>query len=115
MKILVIDDEPLIRRALQKAFQKKNYEVQLAQNGAEGLELWRKYKPDIVFLDIIMPGMNGWRVLQEISRSEEKVVVMSAYTGDEAQKKSNESKYDLFLSKPFESIEEVVGIVEAWK
>lgn len=103
MKVLVVDDEPLIRRSLEKVFTKNGHEVISSDNGLDGLELWTKHQPELVFLDVLMPGMTGPEVIQKIPlpRSS-KVILISAFTGD----LKLESKYqpDLFLKKPFENI-----------
>ncbi len=113
IKILVIDDEPLIRRAFQKLFQKEQYQVFLAEDGLIGVELWEKEKPDCIFLDVIMPGLNGWEVLEKKGDfSGAKVQMMSAYTGDLHDKKIWIEKIDGFLQKPFEDIMKIKNWVD---
>ena len=110
-KILVVDDEPLIRRSLSRVFADKGHEVRTSEDGTKGLEEWRHYQPDIVFLDVQMPGLTGPQVIAEIGASHKsKVILMSAYSGT-APEKFN-IKYDLFLSKPFEDIFKIVEIAE---
>jgi len=65
-KILVVDDEDDIRYVLKKFLREKNYEVIEAKGGSQCLELLEKEKPDLVILDILMPGMNGWEVCRRI-------------------------------------------------
>ncbi len=116
IKILVIDDEPLIRRAFQKLFQGDQYEVMLAEDGLKGLEMWQKEKPECVFLDVIMPGLNGWEVLEKKGDfSGAKVQMMSAYTGDLQGKKQWIEKIDGFLQKPFEDILKIRSWVDGLK
>ena len=113
MKILVIDDEPLVRRALQRVFEKVGHTVCLAQDGAEGLRTWQLETPDVVFLDVIMPQMSGPQVLEKIEshlRRRTKVVMMSAYSGHQEP-----GLADRFVSKPFEDIEDLVKLVEGFK
>jgi CheY-like chemotaxis protein len=113
IKILVIDDEPLIRRAFQKLFQGDKYEVFLAEDGLVGHELWERVRPDCVFLDVIMPGLNGWEVLEKKDDfSGAKVQMMSAYTGDLHDKKRWIEKIDGFLQKPFEDIMKIKSWVD---
>jgi CheY-like chemotaxis protein len=64
-KILLIEDENLLIDLLQKKLAEAGYLVSLARNGQEGMELMRKNNPDIVLLDIIMPKMGGFEVLEE--------------------------------------------------
>jgi DNA-binding NtrC family response regulator len=68
VKILVIDDEESIRELLDILLRRKGYDVVLAANGQKGLEVFRRERPDVVILDLKMPGMNGLAVLQELHR-----------------------------------------------
>ena len=65
-KILVIDDEPGIRDLLDTLLRRKGYDVVLAESGQKGLELFRREHPDVIVLDLKMPGMNGLTVLQQV-------------------------------------------------
>jgi two-component system OmpR family response regulator len=62
-KVLIIDDEPLICKTTALLLKKMNFEAITARGGIEGIALAEKVRPDIVLLDIIMPGMDGWSVL----------------------------------------------------
>jgi CheY-like chemotaxis protein len=64
--ILVIDDEPGIRDLLDTLLSRKGYDVVLADSGQKGLEVFRRARPDVIVLDLKMPGMNGVTVLQQI-------------------------------------------------
>ena len=66
VKILAIDDEPQIRRALKSMLTTRNYEVLLAAHGEEALDLAAASLPDLVILDLTMPGMNGMEVCREL-------------------------------------------------
>ena len=65
-KILVIDDEPGIRDLLDTLLRRKGYDVVLAESGQKGLDLFRRERPDVVVLDLKMPGMDGLTVLQQV-------------------------------------------------
>jgi two-component system OmpR family response regulator len=65
-KILVIDDEEGIRDLLDTILRRKGYDVVLAENGPKGLELLRRERPDVIVLDLNMPGMDGLTVLQQV-------------------------------------------------
>ena len=65
-KILVIDDEQGIRDLLDTLLSRKGYDVVLAESGRKGLELFRRERPDVVVLDLKMPGMDGLAVLQQV-------------------------------------------------
>ncbi len=65
-KILVVDDESALVRALSKALTNKGYEVLEAGNGQEALRLFFSHKPDLVLLDVVMPGLDGWQTCSRI-------------------------------------------------
>src|SRR3972149_6469134 len=65
-KILIIEDDPLMRRLYQKIFTFEKYEVESAEDGEEGLEKARKVKPTLILLDVMMPKMNGLQVLEKL-------------------------------------------------
>jgi CheY-like chemotaxis protein len=65
-KILVIDDEQGIRELLDTLLRRKGYDVILAANGQKGLEIFRRERPDVIVLDLKMPGMDGLTVLREV-------------------------------------------------
>ena len=65
-KILVIDDEQGIRDLLDTLLRRKGYDVVLAESGQKGLDLFRRERPDVVVLDLKMPGMDGLAVLQQV-------------------------------------------------
>lgn len=113
MKILIIDDEQLIVRALELGFKKKGHHVYSAYTAAEGLSLWKKIQPEFVFLDYMLPDHNADFIIQEIGDlSNVKVVIMSAYTGDNLVQDSLPGIKG-FLKKPFQNIFEVYQMVEA--
>ncbi len=75
-KILVVDDEVEVVRILQDFLTSKGYEVATALNGAEALAKVREMKPDIVLLDIIMPGIGGIDTLKEIKKIDPTIAVI---------------------------------------
>lgn len=70
-KILIIEDEKVLSELLEKKIKEDGYEVFIAMDGEEGLELMKKEKPDLVLLDIIMPRMDGFRVMEEMNKDPE--------------------------------------------
>ena len=70
-KILLIEDEELIIQLLQKKLAKYGYDVLIARDGAEGLREMRKLSPDLILLDIVMPKMDGFAVLEEMQKDKE--------------------------------------------
>lgn len=114
MKVLVVDDEPAVRLSLKRALNLKGHEVQEAEDGLRGVEIWRQWRPDLVMLDVLMPGLTGPAVLQEMGKAHNsKVLLMSAYSGDYDLERVKAMGADHFLAKPFASIFDVVTLVEA--
>jgi two-component system alkaline phosphatase synthesis response regulator PhoP len=69
--ILIIDDHERTVKAIQRILQKEGYEVLTALDGATGLKKAREEKPDLIILDIVMPGMNGYEVCYHLQRRED--------------------------------------------
>ncbi|MBX2988617.1 MAG: response regulator [Bdellovibrionaceae bacterium] len=113
MKILIVDDEVLVRRSLERVVRKQGHEVWEAADGVDGLSKWREHDPDLVFLDVLMPGLTGPQVLEEIGPSRRaKVILMSAYLGQEKISEGSVLAVDMFLPKPFEDVFEIVRRAE---
>jgi two-component system response regulator AtoC len=103
-KILVIDDEPILRDSLEVALKTSDYEVLTARTGEEGLEQFRKENPDLILLDHWLPGINGDEVLRRIKEEEPEIpiIVMTAQGSIEmAVSLMKMGAFD-FLVKPFE-------------
>ena len=90
-KVLIIDDEPPYRKIYQRKFEVSGYEATTAENGQEGLEKMRSFKPDIVFCDLMMPMLDGFQLLDQAKADPELntipiVVLTNLSTTDDAQK-----------------------------
>jgi len=70
-KILIIEDEEIMIDLLQRKLAQEGYEILVAKNGVEGLEKMKEFFPDLVLLDIIMPKMGGFEVMEEKQKDEE--------------------------------------------
>lgn len=113
MKVLIVDDESLVRRSLKKAFTRKGHEVAEAENGLEGETRWTEFKPDVVVLDVLMPGLTGPQLMERMAGvTDAKVVLISAYAGDYNLDSAQKMGAQLFIQKPFESVLDVVTAVE---
>jgi len=70
-KILLIEDEEIMVGLLQKKLRKEGYEISVARDGEEGLRAVREIKPNLILLDIIMPKMGGFEVMEEMAKDKE--------------------------------------------
>jgi len=70
-KILIVEDEEIITDLIQKKLSDEGYEVSSAKDGVEGLEKMKEIKPDLILLDIIMPKMGGFEVMEEMNKTPE--------------------------------------------
>ena len=102
-KILVVDDEAAICEMLRLYFENEGYEVKTAADGAEGLNFFKLYEPDLVLLDIMLPKKDGWQVCREIREISSKPVIMITAKGDVFDKVLGlELGADDFVVKPFD-------------
>lgn len=114
IKVLIIDDEKLVRLSLERVFKKSGHIVELAEDGEVGLDKWMSFEPELVILDILMPKLNGPEVLEKMKpKSKSKVILISAYSGEYNLQKAQDIGADLFISKPFENIFDVLKQAES--
>lgn len=112
-RILVADDEPTIRSLVAEILSENGYSVVLAQSGSEALRMISTEKPDAVLLDMMMPDINGWAVLEACRKAPPEVslpiVVMSTVVApDEAKRLGAQG----CLPKPFD-IDEMVALLHS--
>ena len=114
-KILVVDDEPYLIRSLTFVLEKEGYDVSSATNGEEAMIKVRESKPDLMFLDVMMPKKNGYEVCQEVKSNptlSDIYVIMLTAKGQEADREKGLALgADEFITKPFSPIK-VVGRVK---
>lgn len=114
-KILIADDEHKIIMTLEYAFKKAGYEVFIARDGSEVLELLKTEIPDMILLDIMMPNVDGYTTLSEIKKDKNlsgiKVILLSAKSGEADIKKGLELGADDYITKPY-SIKKLTERVE---
>lgn len=102
-KIIIIDDEEIVRDSCIQILMKNNYIIQTASNGLDGVELVKEFHPDLVFVDLKMPGISGFEVLEKIHAFDPTIVtiVITGFaTVDSAVDAMKKGSYD-FLPKPF--------------
>lgn len=114
-RVLIVDDEPNIVTALEFLFRRSDYEVKVASTGDEALLAIDSDRPDVVLMDVMMPGRNGYEVCQAIRERPElagiKIVMLSTRGNDAEISKGLSLGADLYVTKPF-STQELVGSVD---
>ena len=107
IKILVVDDSKDTTWLLRRTLTDENYEVEIAQNGLDGLRLAYHFRPDLVLLDVMMPDMDGWTTLRRLREfSEVPVIMLTAVGGEKSLVQGLDSGADDYVTKPF-SMEEL--------
>jgi DNA-binding response OmpR family regulator len=113
-KILVVEDHPTVREVLHTLLGMEDYEVAVAPNGEAGLALAEVLRPDVVILDVMMPGLNGYEVCRAIKARAEhtRVVMVTARSSEEDERAGREAGADAYLRKPFSPLDilEAVGV-----
>lgn len=108
MKILIADDELLIRKTLKKVFEQKGFDVLICEDGQKALDQWQSFDPDLVILDVIMPLKGGVDILKEIEGDKDfekaKIVMISAYSAGGTKEEFLKMGAVDFIRKPFENI-----------
>lgn len=104
-KILIVDDEPNIVMSLEYIFKKENFEVFIARDGAEAIDIVENDIPDIIILDIMMPNVDGFQVLKYLKANEHlseiKVIFLSAKNKVSDIELGLQLGADKYMSKPF--------------
>lgn len=112
-KILVVDDEISLQETLSYNLKKEGYFVEVAGNGIVGLELFRASKPDLVILDVMLPGMDGFEICRTMRQESNTPVLMLTARDDEIDRVVGlEVGADDYLPKPF-SMRELIARVKA--
>jgi DNA-binding response OmpR family regulator len=113
MKLLVVEDDVKSRQLLKKFLVAKQYDVIEAADGAEALQQFEVETPDLVLLDVMMPKLDGWAVLERIrERSDVPVIMLTAKDTTEDKVRGLSSGVDDYITKPFDLLE-VVARIEA--
>ena len=104
-RVLVIDDEEDIRELCRVNLELEGFQVFDAANGRAGLEAVSRHRPDVIFLDLMMPEMDGWDVLRRLKENDATaqipVVVLTARTGEDDQMRGWQEGILEYVSKPF--------------
>ena len=113
-KILIVDDEPNIVMALEYTFKKNNFEVFIARDGQEALDILQSTYPDVIILDVMMPMVDGYATLEQIRKDSNlthtKVIFLSAKNKETDIQKGMDLASDAYVTKPF-SVKKIVELV----
>ncbi len=104
-KIVVIEDDPLIRKLIAQTLQRSGYEVVTANDGSEGLRIVKEAQPNLVVLDISMPGLDGYQVCQYLrgdpATATLPIIMVTAMARPADQRRGFDMGADDYLPKPF--------------
>jgi DNA-binding response OmpR family regulator len=101
-KILLVDDQAEMLWLLNHTLSEEGYEIATAQDGSEGLRQAYAFQPDLIVLDIMMPGMNGWEMLRRLREfSDVPVIMLTAIDGEANLVQGLETGADDYITKPF--------------
>lgn len=118
-RILIIDDNPVIVELLERKFAKEGYEVSGCVESQQAVDVCQQYKPDLIILDILMPGKSGWEIMGELkaetSTVDIPIIISTVKNRPEDLERSTEMKADDHIAKPYvfsdlmEKVERILG------
>lgn len=111
--ILIVDDENTIQKAVKAYLEKEGFEVIIASDGNQALEMFKRYQPHLIILDVMLPGLDGFEVLQQLRRESDTYVLMLTARNSETDRVIGLTiGADDYVTKPF-SPRELVARVKA--
>ena len=115
-EILIVDDEPSIVVPIQFLMQQQGYSVLIAENGHDALDMIYKYNPDLVLLDIMLPGIDGYEVCEIVRLNPNfrkvKIIFLTAKGREEEIAKGLALGADAYITKPYSNAELVAKVKE---
>jgi len=118
-EILVVDDEPGVVVPIQFLLEQQGHRVMIAERGEDALDLIYQYKPDLVLLDIMLPGIDGYEVCEIVRLNpryrKTKIIFLTAKGGEEEIAKGLALGADAYITKPFSNIELIATVKEILK
>ncbi len=110
-RVLVVDDEPTVTEVVERYLSLEGYDVSLAANGHEALKLAQEWAPDLVVLDLMLPGVDGLEVCRQLRRDSQVPIIMLTAKGDETDRIVGlELGADDYVTKPFSPRELVARV-----
>ncbi|HYZ11877.1 MAG TPA: response regulator [Actinomycetota bacterium] len=114
VRVLVADDDPVILRLIEVNLGLEGFEVETATGGEDAIAKAAQVRPDVILLDVMMPGVTGWDVAARLkadqATSNIPLVFLSARSQDEDKRKGEELGVAAYVSKPFDPVELVATI-----
>ncbi|HDQ44066.1 MAG TPA: response regulator [bacterium] len=114
-KILIVDDDPGIRRLLSKFLEREGFITLQAEDGLEGVEMAKKEEPALIVLDVVMPRMDGLTAARLIKfykpLSEVPIVFLTAKDADKEIELAQEARAEAYITKPFD-IRQVIQVIK---
>jgi len=108
-RVLIIDDEPELVKAVEVRLKANGYDVEVAYDGKEGIDKAKEIRPDLILLDFVMPMMDGYEVARELMADIEikqiPIVVLTASQQKDLKTRFREKGINAFIVKPFETSE----------
>jgi DNA-binding response OmpR family regulator len=115
MEILIVDDDKFVRRILREAFEQEGMACHEANNGLEALRLAREIHPDAIILDVMLPGLDGYKICRMLKYDENFADISIVMVTSRARQSDRDTGYhtgaDEYIAKPFKP-EEVVAAVK---
>jgi len=116
VKVLYVEDEPAQRELVNQLLLLSGVEVQLADNGLEGVEKTLAWKPDVILMDLRMPGLNGFEAIEKIRETPDveqtPIIILSAWTGARLDDEAAALGVSCCITKPFD-LEELVNAIDS--
>lgn len=107
IKILLVDDEPNILLALDFLFRREGYQIKTATNGLQALEIAEHFRPDLIILDVMMPGLDGFetakRLRQEETHNDMKIIFLTAKGAQSDRQTGYAIGGEYYIVKPFDN------------
>ena len=105
-KVMVVDDDPDMKEMLDLMMQKEGFETEMAEDGADFLEKVDRFQPDLVTLDVMMPGLRTEEILEKLKekKSKPKIILLTVvrYSGEEREKMLKTNNIVGYIKKPFD-------------
>ena len=115
-EILIVDDEPNVAVPIQFLMEQQGYRVMIAERGEDALDLIYQYKPDLLLLDIMLPGIDGYEVCEIVRLNPNfrkvKIIFLTAKGREEEIAKGLALGADAYITKPFSNTERVAKVKE---